>query len=59
MAGSNPKTQKQRFADFKSGVCPYCGADGATLEKNKRGYRGACVVCKAENNFTNPGLKIE
>lgn len=43
-----------RFVSFKKGVCPYCGADGATLKENKKGYRGYCVVCHAENNFTNP-----
>ena len=48
----NPKTYARRLADFRNGTCPYCGADGATLEKTKCGQRGHCVVCDAENNFS-------
>jgi mono/diheme cytochrome c family protein len=51
------KSYKNRFGNFKAGVCPYCGAHGATLTKAPRGkerYVGRCVVCHAINNYTNP-----
>jgi hypothetical protein len=51
------KPYMMRFTSFKNEHCPYCGADGATLEPNRRGYRGHCVLCGAENNFTNPKCK--
>ena len=62
---SNIKTYMQRFTSFKNGFCPYCGAQGAELiarESRKGkvlGYRGHCVKCNAENNFTKPDCKIQ
>jgi len=50
------KTYMQRFTSFRNEHCPYCGADGATLEPNRRGYHGQCMnpKCNAQGNFTNP-----
>lgn len=53
---SNRAFYKDRFLSFKNSICPYCGGK-ATLEPNKKGYRGHCEVCDAENNFTNPLCK--
>jgi transcription elongation factor Elf1 len=54
------KTYRQRFLEFRSGVCPYCGnkkTGTVKLEENKRGYHGHCGKCGAGNNFTNPACK--
>jgi formate dehydrogenase maturation protein FdhE len=51
------KSYKNRFGNFKAGVCPYCGAMGAMLKKAQRGkerYIGSCPMCHTINNFTNP-----
>lgn len=46
---------QERYDAFKNGKCPYCGGT-ATMDANKRGVRGYCLDCKAENNFTNPNI---
>ena len=54
------KSYRQRFLEFRSGVCPYCGnkeKGTATLEPNKKGYHGSCKKCGAGNNFTNPACE--
>jgi transcription elongation factor Elf1 len=58
--GNNPKSYRQRFLEFRSGVCPYCGnkeKDTVTLDANKKGYHGHCKKCGAGNNFTNPNCR--
>ena len=53
----NTKSYKNRFGNYKAGVCPYCSAPGATLTKAPHGkerYIGRCPVCNAVNNYTNP-----
>lgn len=57
MSLKHKMSYKYRFEKFREGVCPYCGADGATLEKTKRGYHGQCVVCMAQNNFSHPEVR--
>jgi transcription elongation factor Elf1 len=54
------KSYRQRFLEFRSGVCPYCGnkkPKTITLTKNRKGYYGHCKECNAGNNFTNPACK--
>ena len=51
------KSYKNRFGNFRAGVCPYCGARGATLVHitfGKERYVGVCPSCTAINNFTRP-----
>jgi len=53
------KSYRQRFLEFRSGVCPYCGEKTKEkvilTEKGERHhtYHGKCQSCGAENNFTN------
>ena len=52
------KSYKNRFGNFKAGVCPYCSTKGAILTAKKRDrYVGYCPACRATNNFTNPACK--
>jgi len=53
------KSYKNRFGNFKAGVCPYCSTKGATLTPKKRNHRfvGYCPTCRATNNFTNPACE--
>jgi transcription elongation factor Elf1 len=52
------KSYRNRFGNFKKGVCPYCGSRDAVLYPKARGsYVGHCQTCKASNNFTNPKCK--
>jgi len=53
------KSYKNRFGNFRAGVCPYCGAREAELIPKRNGrYVGKCTTgCKAINNFTNPLCK--
>ena len=53
------KTYKNRFGNFKAGVCPYCSSRTATLKEVVPGrrYVGKCLDCHAVNNFTNAKCK--
>jgi phage FluMu protein Com len=49
------KSYKNRFGNYKAGICPYCSVKGATLTAKPHGrFIGKCPECKAMNNFTNP-----
>lgn len=52
------KSYRNRFGNFKAGVCPYCAKPGAMLKPKLAGkFVGTCPSCKATNNFTNPKCK--
>lgn len=49
----NPKSEKERFASFAKGVCPYCGSKFAKLtQTGSFKYSGHCPDCDADNAFS-------